>query len=57
MKNITTILSSNSTLGYIFEENENTNLKRYMQANIYSRIIKNYYNNQGMEATEESTNR
>ena len=57
MKNITTILSSNSTLGYIFEENENTNLKRYMQANIYSRIIKNYYNNQGMEATEESNNR
>ena len=28
-----------------------------MQPNIYSSIIKNYYNNQGMEATEESTNR
>ena len=30
IKNRTTIGSSNSTFGYLSEENENTNLKRYM---------------------------
>ena len=30
IKNRTTIRSSNSTSGYLSEENENTNLKRYM---------------------------
>ena len=38
----------NSTPGYLSEENENTNLKRYMHPNIHSSII---YNSQDMEAT------
>ena len=44
----TTIWSSNSTPGYTSEENENTNLKRYMYVNVHSSII---YNSQDMEAT------
>ena len=47
-KNRTAIWSSNSTPGYISEENGNTNLKRYMHPNVHSSII---YNSQDMEAT------
>ena len=38
-KNRTAIWSSNSTPGYIVEENENNNSKRYLQPNVSSRII------------------
>ena len=47
-KNKTTIWSSNSTPGYISEENENTDLKRYMHPNVHRGII---YKSQDMEAT------
>ena len=40
-KNRTTIGISNSISGYISEENENTNLKRYMHPNVYISIIYN----------------
>ena len=48
IKNRTTMWSSNSTPEYISEENENTNLKRYVYLNVHSSII---YNSQDMEAT------
>ena len=48
IKNRTTIWSSNSTSGYLSEENENTNLKRYMHSYVHRNII---YNSQDMEAT------
>ena len=48
IKNKSTRWSSNSTLGYLSKENENTNLKRYVSLNIHCRIISN---NQDMEAT------
>ena len=53
-ENRTTIWSSNSTAGYMSEENENTILKRCMHPNVYSRII---YNSQDMRATLVSINR
>ena len=53
-KRLPTIWFSNSTPGYIPEENENTNLKRYMYPHIHSSII---YNNQDMEGTQVSINR
>ena len=37
-KNRTVIQPSNSTPGYTFEENENTNLKRYMQPSVHISI-------------------
>ena len=47
-KNRTTIRPSNSTPGYIYEINKNSNSKRYMHPDVHSRII---YSSQGMEAT------
>ena len=47
-KNRTTILSSNTTPGYIPEKNKNANSKRYMHPNIQSSII---LNSLDMEAT------
>ena len=44
IKNGTTIRFSNSTSGYLSEENENTNLKRH----VYDSTI---YNTQDMKAT------
>ena len=40
-KNRITICTNNSTLGYISEENENTNLKRYMWDFLGGAVIKN----------------
>ena len=48
IKNRTTMWSRSSTPEYISEENENTNLKRYVYLNVHSSII---YNSQDMEAT------
>ena len=45
--------TSNSTPGYISEENENTNLKGYMHPSAHSSII---YNSQDMETTYVSIN-
>ena len=53
-KNRTNIQSSNSTSGYLFKENKNTNLKRYMHSYVYCSII---YNSQDMEATQVPINR
>ena len=53
-KTRTTIRPSNSTLGYISEENENINSKRYMHPNVHSSII---YKSQDMELTWVSNNR
>ena len=47
-KNRTTITSSNSTPGYLYEENKNINLKRYMHPEVHCSII---HNSQDMEAT------
>ena len=41
LKNITVIWSINYTHGYLFKENENSNLKRYMCTNVHSSIIHN----------------
>ena len=38
-ENRTTMWSSNSTPGYISEENENTDSKRYMHPNVHSSMI------------------
>jgi len=46
-KTRTTIQSSNSTSGYLFKENKNTNLKRYMNPYVKSPI----YNSQDMKAS------
>ena len=48
IKHGTTIWPSNSTSGYLTEENENMNLKKYMHAYVHYRII---YNSQDMETT------
>ena len=48
IKNITTTQSSNSTPGYLFAENENTNLKNYISFYVHCGII---YNSLDMEAT------
>ena len=39
---------SNSTSGYLCEENENTNSKRYMQPRVHRSIV---YRSQDMETT------
>ena len=48
IKNRTAIWFSNSTTGYLSEENENTNLKKYMHPYVHCSII---YSTQYMEAT------
>lgn len=48
IKNTTSIQYSTSTPGYLSKENENINLKMYMQAYIHCSIM---YNSQDMEAT------
>ena len=53
-KNRTTIGPSNSTLGYIYRKDRNTNLKRYTHPNVHRSIT---YNSQGMETTKVSINR
>ena len=50
----TTISSSNSTYVYLFNENVNTNSKRYIDLHIYSSII---YNNQDIKTTSWQINR
>ena len=47
IKNRTTIQSRNSTPGYLFKVNVNTNSKRYMQPNVHCSII---HNSQDMHA-------
>ena len=48
-KNKVVIWSSNSTAGYIFEENKNNNLKKkHVHPSVHSNII---YKSQDMEAT------
>ena len=54
IKNRTTIWPSYSTSGYLTEEHENTNSKRYLHPDVDSSII---YNWQDMEATYVSINR
>ena len=46
INNRTTIQYSNSTMGYLPKENENTNLKRHMHPYVYCSII---YNGQDMD--------
>ena len=46
-KNESTMLSNNSTHGYILKENENNNSKKYTHPSVHSSIV---YNSQGMEA-------
>ena len=53
-KNTNTIWYSDSATGYLFKENENTKLKRYMHPYISCSII---YNSQDMAATQVSTDR
>ena len=48
IKNRIAMWSSNSTSGYLFEENENTNSKRYLQLYVHYSII---YNSQDKETT------
>ena len=47
-------IKSSSTSGYLSEEIQNTNLKRYMHAYVHCSII---YNSQAMEATQVPINR
>ena len=54
IKNRTTILSSNTTPRYSFEENEDTNQKRYMHPHVHCSIV---YNSQDMEATKVDISR
>ena len=49
IKNRTIIRSSSSTSGYLSEENNNANLKKYLEPYVHGHII---YIRQGMEATE-----
>ena len=49
-----TIQPRNSTPGFLFLKNENTNLKRYMHPNAHSSIV---YNCQDMEVTYMSIDR
>ena len=46
IKHIATIWSSNSTSGYFFKENKNTNSKRYMDTYVHCSTI---YSSQYME--------
>ena len=52
-KNRTTIWLSNHISGYLSEENENTNLRRYLHTYIHYSIICNY---QATKTTEVSIN-
>ena len=49
IKNRTTTVSSNSPSGYLSEENENTNSKRYIHSNVDNSTV---YNSQDMETTQ-----
>ena len=51
IKNRTIVWCSNSTSGYLSEENKNSNFKRYMFLNFH---YKNIYNNQNTETTQLS---
>jgi len=42
------VVGNNSTLGYVFKDNKNTNLKTHAPQNVHSRII---YNSRYIEAT------
>ena len=50
MKNVTIVVTSNSTPGYLSKENENTNSKIYKYPYVY-------WGSQDMEATYVSINR
>ena len=50
IKNRAIIWSSGSTSGYLSEENNNANLKKYLEPYVHGSII---YISQGMEATED----
>ena len=50
MKNVTIVVTSNSTPGYLSKENENTNSKIYKHPYVYC-------SSQDMEATYVSINR
>ena len=52
IKNKTTIRSSYSTAGYLSEEYEHTNSKRYMHPYVHDIII---YNSQDTETTKGAT--
>ena len=54
IKNRNVIWSSNSTSGYLSEENKNTNLKRYTHLHVHYTII---YSRQDIEVTEVSIGR
>ena len=54
LKNRITIWIRNSTLGYLSEENGNTNLKSYMHSHVHCSII---YSSQDMETTLVFINR
>ena len=54
IKNITIIWSSNYIPGYLCEENENIDLKRYMHLSVHSSII---YNSQDVKVTWVPINR
>ena len=47
-------MTQNSTPGYIFEKNKNSNSKEYMRPNVRGSTI---YNSLDMEATQVSINR
>ena len=49
IKNKTNIWSSNSTFGYLPEENENTNLKIYMDPHNHCSIIYNIRETETMD--------
>ena len=48
VQSITTLWSSNHTIGYLPKEYKSTNSKGYMHPNVYSNII---YNSQDMETS------
>ena len=54
IKNRATLKSSNSTSGYLPEENKSTNSKRYMHPYLHCSII---YNSQDIEKTQVPINR
>ena len=54
IKNRTTVWYSNPTSGYLFEENKNTKLKRYMHLHVQCSII---YISQSIERTQVYMNK
>ena len=54
VKNRTTLLSTNHTIGYLPKEYKKANSKGYMDPYVYCNII---YNSQIMEAAQVSINR